>query len=236
MHVRKDNGAVFYIGYGSPRRPYDSCMRNRWWHIIVKYCGYETKVVITGLSPVEAKSWEKYLINLYGRRSDGKGNLVNMTDGGDGAVNSVCSDELREFHRQRMLGRKMSEESRRKLSESRMGKYAGPNAYMYGKHHTEETRRKIAERHKGRPVSEEHRKKISQTLKGKFAGENAFRGSKVIDTATGKIYHTIKLAAELHGINPSTLRAMLDGELKNKTTLKRYAEKTSNPTQDQGSV
>ena len=38
---------------------------------------------------------------------------------------------------------------------------------MYGKHHREESKRKIGEAKNGRKLSEEHRKKISETLKGR---------------------------------------------------------------------
>ena len=41
-----------------------------------------------------------------------------------------------------------------------------------GKHHSDETRRKIAEAAKGKPKTEEHKKQIRETLKGKYTGEN----------------------------------------------------------------
>lgn len=62
-------------------------------------------------------------------------------------------------------GKKLSEETRRKLSEANKGK-PSPNK---GKHHTEETRIKISESKKGKTISEETRRKISETMKGKPA-------------------------------------------------------------------
>lgn len=225
MHKRKDTGDVFYIGYGSPRRPYDSCQRNRWWKIIKRVCGVDVQIVFTNLSPKDAKSWEKYLIDLYGRRSEGKGHLVNMTDGGDGVVNPIpCSKETRKKRRQRMLGRVMSEESKKKLSESRIGKYAGENSHNYGRKMSEESKRKISETHKGKTKGEEHRRKISETLKGKFTGMNSYAGVKVIDTSTGIIYGSMTEAANAIGMLPGTLRMQLRGPNKNKTTLIIYEE------------
>ena len=42
------------------------------------------------------------------------------------------------------LGKSLSEETRKKISESRLGKYVGENAGFYGKHHTDETKAKMS--------------------------------------------------------------------------------------------
>ena len=60
-------------------------------------------------------------------------------------------------------GGKFSEESKRKLSESKKGSQT-----MLGKKHSEETRKKISEAQKGRrrnSLSEEHKRKISEKSK-----------------------------------------------------------------------
>ena len=46
------------------------------------------------------------------------------------------------------------------------------NAFNKGKHHSAETRRKIAEAHKGKHHTEETKNKISAKKKGKYVGEN----------------------------------------------------------------
>lgn len=64
------------------------------------------------------------------------------------------------------------------MSKSLKGKYVGENNPNYGKHHTEETRRKMSENRKGKYVgennpnyghywSDELRRKMSETMKGK---------------------------------------------------------------------
>ena len=63
------------------------------------------------------------------------------------------------------LGKHLSEDTRRKLSEANKGKSSG----MKGKHHTEDTRRKLSETKKGKHLSEETRKKMSESHKGKPA-------------------------------------------------------------------
>ena len=65
-----------------------------------------------------------------------------------------------------IYGKKLSEESKAKISEANKGK-----------HHSEETKRKISEAHKGKPswnkgkcISEEHKRKIAETMTGKKRG------------------------------------------------------------------
>lgn len=53
-----------------------------------------------------------------------------------------------EFGYNKMIGRKncrFSEETKRKLSKSKMGKYVGKNNPFYGKHHTNKTRKIISD-------------------------------------------------------------------------------------------
>ena len=81
-------------------------------------------------------------------------------------------------------GKKMSEESKKKNREAHKGKRIGEDNPFYGKHHseetrkklsvswdsdkhfTEETRKKIREANKGKKFSEEHKKKIGAANKG----------------------------------------------------------------------
>lgn len=53
-------------------------------------------------------------------------------------------------------GKKMSEEQKRKISESRKGKYAGENSPWYGRKHSEESRRKMSETKKEKYAGGKH--------------------------------------------------------------------------------
>jgi G:T-mismatch repair DNA endonuclease (very short patch repair protein) len=64
-------------------------------------------------------------------------------------------------------GKHHSEETRKKMSEAHKGKCCGEKHPNYGKHLSEETRRKLSEALKGKHVSEETRRKISESEKGK---------------------------------------------------------------------
>ena len=59
-----------------------------------------------------------------------------------------------------MYGKQLSEETKRKISESQKGK----RSPMYGKQLSEEHKRKISESQKGKQLSEEHKRKISKPV------------------------------------------------------------------------
>lgn len=64
-------------------------------------------------------------------------------------------------------GKHLSEEHRRKMSES----HKGEKNPFYGKHHTEDNRRKMSESHKGKHHTDDTRKKMSESHKGKKFSE-----------------------------------------------------------------
>jgi group I intron endonuclease len=76
-----------------------------------------------------------------------------------------------------------------------------------GKKHTLETKKKCALWKIGKKNTEEHRLRISEGKK-----------KKIIDTATKKIYNSLKEAAEDINIKYSSFSNMLRGQRKNKTT------------------
>ena len=61
---------------------------------------------------------------------------------------------------------------------------SGENNPMYGKHHSEETRKKLSESNKGRHPSEETKRKISESQKGKHHSEETLK--KMSESHKGK--------------------------------------------------
>lgn len=121
---------------------------------------------------------ETKYIDLYDSCNVDKG--YNIEPGGN--KNKHLSDETKRKIRDANRGRSHSEESKKKMSESRIGENNG----MYGKHHSDESRKKMSNAKKGKPgrpctdhqkecarlanfgkkMSEETRKKISEANKG----------------------------------------------------------------------
>lgn len=153
-HYVPGEDTPFYIGKGRGRRYKKTDGRNKWWRHIVNKHGYEVKFLHEGLTEEDALNKEIELIKYYGRRDIGTGILVNLTDGGDGVINHIQTEEHKEKNRIAHLG---------------------TNNSFYGKTHADDVRKKIIEANTGinnpnygRPRSEETRKKISDAMRGKI--------------------------------------------------------------------
>ena len=163
IHRKSNGGEVFYVGIGLLKRPYDLKRRNKFWRYVVDKHGHEIEVLHEGLSWESARDIEIQLIEEHGRRDLGKGTLVNLTDGGEGAHGVIQSNDTKE-----------------KRSDSLKEYYSnGNNSPMLGKHHSNESKRKMSDKNKKTHYGENHpRSKLS---KGdiEYIRENYIRGDKV---------------------------------------------------------
>lgn len=166
INTKGENGDCFYIGIGvNKKRPYSKSNRNKHWLNTVNKYGIHYKIVVDNISFEEAKSWEKYLIGLYGRKDLKSGNLVNLTDGGDGSINVVMSEETKRLlsinNARYWKGKKRGEEFCKKMSQAHTGRKVsdeykailrermkGAGNHYFGKKHSDEIRKKISERTK----------------------------------------------------------------------------------------
>ena len=186
IHRRKDIEDlflnVFYVGIGRfERRSRDKRCRSYYWNNIVSKCGYEIEITHKDLCWEEACAIEKYLISFYGRNDLGLGNLTNMTDGGDGTLNNIITEKQRQHLSKINKGKKHTEESKKKMSESRKSKI-----WNYGKKMSDETRKKLSIAHSGKKYSEERIAQMRITFGGK---NNPMYGKK-----RGLPYNALKIA------------------------------------------
>ena len=97
-HIRLDKNTPFYIGIGSDnmyKRANEKTRRNNLWKNIVNKTNYKVNILYDSITFQEAKIKEIELIKKYGRIDLGNGILTNMTDGGDGTLNKIYTDEYR---------------------------------------------------------------------------------------------------------------------------------------------
>jgi hypothetical protein len=215
-HIRLDNNEVFYIGIGNEKRPYKKQSRSSFWHNIVDKTDYDIEVLAKNLSWEDACELEVFMISEYGRRDLGLGNLVNLTDGGDGMVN--LSNEVRKRISQANKGnvawnkgKKMSDEQKLKQSLLMMGRVSPRKGVKL----SDATKEKIRAANIGKKMSEEAKLKISK----KTRGANNPAAIKVYDLVENITYGTIKEAAKCVGLTATLLGSMLNGNCENKTNL-----------------
>jgi hypothetical protein len=138
-------GTPFYIGKGTGNRLYDK-------HRIMPSDRRYIVKLEDNLTELGALALERRYILWWGRKDIGTGILQNMTDGGDGVLGAV-----------------QTEETRRKKSEALRGKNKGK---VYGPQSAETLRKRSIgnmgkNTGKSRPCSEEMKKHLSEVGKGK---------------------------------------------------------------------
>lgn len=170
-------------GNGYKKHPY-------FFKAILKY-GWDNikhEILFDSLTKEEACQKEIELISKY------KSNIpqfgYNKSSGGECAASGVVFTterlcKMSEAHK----GKRLSEETRQKLSEA----LKGENAFWYGKHHSIETRKKLSQTHKGKP---------------------ALNKKKVLCVETGNIYESVTTAAKEIGVSLSLIVVVCKGKQK----------------------
>lgn len=129
---------------------------------------FRLEILESNISPECAGEREQYYIRAYDSYYVSRKGY-NMTEGGNGTVGYVFTDEVKqklseaskgrkfsaqrnEKLRQAMLGREIRPEWREAIRQSRLGKYKGQDNAFYGKHHSEATKQQIREKNSGDKV------------------------------------------------------------------------------------
>ena len=171
FHIRNDTGIVFYVGKGMGNRAWFRINRSLHWRNIVNKHGYAVEIADRFDDEQDAYAHERYLIASL--RALGV-NLCNQTDGGGGPSGCKCTEETKKKHsdtqKKTWTGRKHSVETKRKMSESRIGnKNAVGGKGPLGTKRTEEFKARMAEIAKTRTFSAETRLKMSENQKRRYA-------------------------------------------------------------------
>ena len=192
----KPNGSIFYIGKGVGDRAWQKDNRNPHWHRTVDKYGYKVEVLAKWDKEEDAFEHEKFLIYCF---KDMGIKLVNLTNGGEGSA-----------------GYRWTNEQKANFDIS------GDKNPMFGKTHSMETKKKIADKAKGRSVTEQAKAKISAKLKNRVFSESHIekmrlagkgnkngignKGNRKKCKIDGVIYDSTQLASNALGITANAVQ------------------------------
>lgn len=189
-----------------------------------------TEIIKNNLTENEAFYWEERVINElvfnYGYSIDIKGNdtvdkrykhLVNQTWGGEGSSGIKVPQERKEKISNTLKGKMAKEnnpmwkkswkegKTEEELEEIRLKRIEnipkGKKHWNYGRHHSEETKKKMSENRKGKRLSKERR----EAMKGKRKGLKNNKTKSVICLTTKKIFITMTEASEYYNVNKNQI-------------------------------
>lgn len=198
-----------YIGYTSVE-PFkywakhcsnaNSGKNTRYFYRAIKKYGKEAfifQVLSEYKTADEAKLVESLLIYLYKSnvKTHGSDFGFNMTDGGDGALGHIWSQESRDKLSKTKMGTKASDETRKILSLAHIGL---SNNWL-GKKASEETKKKQSEAKLGKPSPKKGKTKYSLDLIKKI----------IEDTENGL---SSRKAGEKYGMSRSTVRWLINNK------------------------
>jgi hypothetical protein len=191
---RDPAGVPFYVGKGKRKRAWVTKNRSPAFNEIHSMGGCSVEIADLFMHESQAHAHEMELIELYGRRDNGTGTLVNLTDGGEGSIGWVPSDETRAKIAKAAIGRMPSKEHRAKISEANRGRKLSPEHIA-----------KVAEANRG--------KTLSDAAKAKIGAAN--RGNKYALAAVRSLETRAKLSEAKRG-KATRLGAVLSEETRNK--------------------
>lgn len=203
MHVNKHNGRK-YIGI--------TCepVKNRWrngksykvnphfYNAIQKYGwedGFEHLILYENLTQQQAMNKEVELIAKYKNTKEG---VYNLTDGGEHYIQTPESiAKMKETKRKNLTPERL--EKIRQAAQAR--DFNGKKNPFYGKHHTEESKKKMSKNHWSKTNPEKFYNTVSILRKG---GKNPC-AKPIIRLCDGKLYSCIKECKEDNHLNADTI-------------------------------
>lgn len=208
---------------------------NKYFTMAIKKYGWsniKSEVLASNLSKEDACEMEILLIKQF--KSNNKNFGYNISSGGEsGRLGVVASEDSKEKMRKAKIGKKLSEEHKRKISESGKGRVFSLETREKiriantGRKHTEEEKIKMSEKATGRKQSEATKdkrrkmmvgennhfygKKHTETAKSKVSEKNS---KKVVCLETGEVFKSAVFASRCLGLNSSAVSGSINGKSK----------------------
>lgn len=83
---------------------------------------------------------------------------------------------------------------------------------MLGKHHSEETKRKMSESQRGKKQTEEQKRRHSEFMKGRLVGSKNHKSRAVRCINTGEVFESQRIAAQAKGVEQSKVCLCCQGK------------------------
>ena len=122
------------------RRAYEEVGRNNIWQKIILKTDYEVEILLESNDYEFIKQKEIEFIALYGRKDLNNGKLANLTDGGQGVLGVIRTEETKQKYRNSVLGTKRPQISGennpffgKTHSKEALDKMSGENNHNFGK-------------------------------------------------------------------------------------------------------
>ena len=193
LHRRANDGVVFYVGMGSPKRARSGTGRSAQWRAVANVCGFVCEIVASGLTIAEALRAEMAEIAKYPASA-----LTNLNPGGGGCQRHT--EETKRKQRENCSSKRP--EVRAKIAAAQRGRkrpglFISPVALealkraqraRVGTKHSLETVAKIKASNKGRKKRPEEVANISEGKRDKtiYRFWNEDRGVVLADRKTAQ--------------------------------------------------
>ena len=176
-HRRLDTNKIFYIGISnSNKRPFIKTKRSIFWNRIVSKTDYKIEILYKDIPYCDCLELEMLLINLLGRKDNGLGELVNLTDGGEGT-----------------LGMRSWSYGTKGILKANSGSFKKGHKLCIGRILSDKTKKLISENNKGRINSNYNKKRTSET-----------NIKLCLDLETGIYYDSLNEGCYAVNIRPNT--------------------------------
>lgn len=136
---------------------------------------------------------EKHYIQFFDSRKNG----YNCTDGGYGAAGRIYSDEERKKRSESLKGRQLERDVKDNISEGLKEFYSKNTHPMYGRHHSEKSKRKM-----------------SEARKDKYISKNSPRAKSVICLTTMTFFYSAKDASDYYKTSRGNITQCCRGNIK----------------------